>query len=218
MSLIVHHLGVSQSERIVWLCEELGLPYELRLYRRTRLTRVAPPEYRELHPMGIAPVVEIDGVMLAESGAIVEYIVNRLAGGRLQPSPDDASYADWLFWFHFANGTIMPTEMVLMMLRAVPWSGLVRKAIAPRRYRGFGLIEDRLGKAPWLAGAEFTTAEIMMAFAFSTMRAFSGVTLEAYPNILAWLHRIGERPAYRRAMAAGDPGMTPLLDAKPGGR
>jgi glutathione S-transferase len=210
--LTIHHLGVSQSERIIWLCEELELPYTLRRYERTRWTRLAPPEYRTLHPMGIAPVVEIDGRLLAESGAIIEYIVNRHGGGRLQPRVADDSYADWLFWFHFANGTIMPTEMMLTMLRAIPWSGYMRRAIRTRNDRAFEMMDARLAGAPWLAGAEFTTAEIMMVFAFSTMRAFSKTDIRRYANIRSWLRRNGERPAYRRSMAAGDPGMAPMLD------
>ncbi len=209
--LIIHHLGVSQSERIIWLCEELGLGYTLKRYERTRLTRLAPPEYSALHPMGTAPVVDIDGIRLAESGAIMEYIVHRHGGGRLAPNPSDPTYAEWLFWFHFANASLMASELSMLALRAVPWSGYVRKAMGRRSDRGFDLTEARLGRAPWLAGDDFTTADIIMAFPFTTMRVFSGRKLDDYPNIRTWLARIGERPAYQRAMAADDPGMKPLL-------
>jgi glutathione S-transferase len=210
--LTIHHLAQSQSERIIWLCEELELPYTLVRYERNRIDRLAPPKYRALHPMGIAPVVEIDGRVLAESGAIVEYIVHRHGSGRLQPRVEDESFADWLFWFHFANGTIMPGELIMTVLRAIPWSGYVRKAMRSRNARGFSMMDARLNEFPWLAGEEFTTAEIMMAFAFSTMRRFTKGHLNDYGSIRAWLQRIGERPAYRRAMAAGDPGQALLLD------
>jgi glutathione S-transferase len=209
--LTIHHLGVSQSERIIWLCEELDLPYTLRRYDRHATMGGAPPEYQALHPVGTAPVIEIDGKTLAESGAIVEYIVNVLGGGRLQPKPGDAAYADWLFWFHFANGTLMPGQMIGMVLRAAPGAQAIAAGMAKRNERGVALTEARLGETPWLAGANFTTAEIMTAFAYSTMRAFSGMSLDPYPNIRAWLQRIGARPAYQRAMAAGDPGMEPML-------
>lgn len=147
-----------------------------------------------------------------KSGAIVEYLVNRHGGGRLQPAVEDPSYADFLFWFHFANGTIMPTELMFTMLRAIPWSGYVRKALRPRRAHAFEMMDAHLAQVPWLAGAEFTTAEIMSAFAFSSMRHFSKMDIKPYPHIRAWLRRIGERPGYRRAMAAGDPGTPPLFD------
>jgi glutathione S-transferase len=211
-SLVIHHLGISQSERIIWLCEELGIPYTLKRYNRTRFARVAPPEYRALHPMGIAPVVEVDGRLLAESGAIVEYLVNRHGGGRLQLAVNDPGYADWLFWLHFANGTIMPTELMFTMLRAIPWSGYVRRALRPRRTHAFEMMDAHLAQVPWLAGAEFTTAEIMSAFAFSSMRHFSKTDIKPYPHIRAWLRRISERRGYQRAMAAGDPDIPSLLD------
>ena len=209
--LTIHHLGLSQSERIVWLCEELGLPYDLRRYERTRFTRMAPPDYKALHPMGIAPVVEIDGRMLGETGAIVEYIVHRLGDGRLEPRPEDDAYADWLFWFHFANGTLMPSEMMAIMVRTIPWTWPIRKAVRYRSIRGFAMTEARLKEVPWLAGDAFTTADIMMAFPFTTARHFTKAKIDDFPNIRAWLARIGERPAFRRAMAAADPGLVPLL-------
>ncbi len=209
--IIIHHLETSQSERIIWLCEELGLPYTLKIYKRTKTMRLAPSEYHALHPMGLAPVVEIDGMKLAESGAIIEYITQRYGNGALQPKPEDPNYAEFLFWFHFANATLMATEMLMMILKSVPLGFIFRRAIGYRQKRSFAVTEARLGEVPWLAG-DFTTAEIMMAFPFTTMRAFSKQKLDAYPNIRAWLKRIGARPAYQRAMAAGDPGMKPMID------
>ncbi len=106
--ITVHHLGVSQSERIVWLCEELDIDYELKLYPRDPETMMAPESYRKLHPMGIAPIISDDELVLAESGAIIEYIITRYGKGRLAVAPDHKDYADYLFWFHFANGTLIP--------------------------------------------------------------------------------------------------------------
>ena len=109
--ITVHHLGVSQSERIVWLCEELGLPYKLQRYDRDPTTRFALANYKALHPMGIAPVITDGALVLAESGAIVEYLIGRHGGGRLAVRADQANFTDYLYWFHFANGTMMPNEM-----------------------------------------------------------------------------------------------------------
>jgi glutathione S-transferase len=109
--ITVHHLGVSQSERVVWLCEELGLPYSLRRYDRDPTTRLAPAEYKALHPMGIAPVITDGDVVLAESGAILEYLMARYGGAGLSVGPKQPNFPDYLFWFHFANGTLMPSEM-----------------------------------------------------------------------------------------------------------
>ena len=109
--LTVHHLGISQSERIVWLCEELGILYELKRYDRDATTRLAPAEYKALHPMGTAPIVTDGSVVLAESGAIMEYIIGKYGQGRLAVGPDKPNFADYLFWFHFANGSMMPSQM-----------------------------------------------------------------------------------------------------------
>src|SRR5271163_4073919 len=109
--LTVHHLGISQSERIVWLCEELGLDYELKRYDRRADNRLAPDEYKALHPMGIAPVITDGALVLGESGAICDYVIAKYGNGRLAVRADQANFADYLFWFHFANGTMMPSEM-----------------------------------------------------------------------------------------------------------
>jgi glutathione S-transferase len=178
--LIVHHLGVSQSERIVWLCEELELPYELKVYDRDPVTRLAPADYKALHPIETAPVITDGPVVLGETGAIVDYILARYGEGRLAVAPDAPNFADYLFWLHFANGSLVPSEMSA-------WLGSL------------------------FAGEAFTAADIVSVFGLTTMRAFTGRTLDDYPNVRAYLARIGERPAYRRAMAKGDPALTPML-------
>ena len=211
--LTVHHLGVSQSERIVWLCEELDLAYELKVYDRDAVTRLAPPEYKALHPLGAAPVIRDGDVLLAESGAIVAYLVARYGNGRLVRAPDHPDFAQFLYWFHFANGTLQPAmgrNMILGRLD-LPADNPVIKAMKARLDLALRLVEARLGKARYLAGNELTTADIMAVFSLTTMRFFLPYDLAPYPAILAYLKRISVRPAYRRAMQKGDPGMALLL-------
>jgi glutathione S-transferase len=210
--LNIHHLGHSQSERIVWLCEELEIPYQLTIHTRDAVTRLSPPALRALHPMGAAPVIEEGELLLAESAAIVEYIIVKHGGGRLKPGPEHPDYAAFLYWFHFSNGSLQPGLLRLMSVsRAqLPADHPVQVSVRGRFDRILALMEERLGHVPYLAG-EFSAADIMTVFSFTTMRLFQSFDLAPYPNILAYLQRIGERPAYQRAMAKGDPDLTPLL-------
>ncbi len=211
--LKIHHLGHSQSERIVWLCEELGLPYELHHYTRDAVTRLSPPELKAMHPLGAAPLLEDGDLLLAESAAIVEYIIVRHGGGRLKPGPEHPDYAAFLYWFHFSNGNLQPCAGRLMVVsRAnLPADHPVLVSVRGRLDLVLGLLEARLGEVPYLAGDALTAADIMSVFSLTTMRLFQPIDLAPYPNILAYLQRIGERPAYRRAMGKGDPDLTPLL-------
>ncbi len=209
--LTVHHLRVSQSERIVWLCEELGLDYALKIYDRRADNRLAPDEYKALHPMGIAPVITDGDLVLGESGAICDYICGRYGDGRLTPQPDDPDFADHLFWFHWSNGTFMATLMMQLVLGANADGNPASPFVADRSRRGWEMIETRLGEAPFFGGRNLTTADIMMVYCVTTSRAFRGTALDGYPNLKAYLQRIGERPAYARAMAKAEPGMTPML-------
>lgn len=210
--LTVHHLGLSQSERIVWLCEELGIDYAFKRYDRRADNRLAPDEYKALHPMGIAPVITDGALALGESGAICDYICGRYGQGRLQPKPDDPDFADHLFWFHWSNGTFMTTLMMqLVMAMAGGGANPASVFVEERSRRGWAMIEERLGQAPYFGGRDLTTADIMMVYCLTTSRAFRGTSLAAYPNILAYLQRIGARPAYQRAMAKAEPGMAPML-------
>jgi glutathione S-transferase len=215
--LTVHHLGKSQSERIVWLCEELGLPYELKVHDRDPVTRLAQADYKALHPIGAAPVIVDGDVVLAESGAIVEYIVAKYGPkdgkGRLVLLPDHPDFATFVYWFHFANGTLQPAmgrNMILGRLN-LPADNPMLRAMKARLDLALGLVEARLAKADYFAGRDFTTADIMIVFSLTTMRLFLPIDLAPYPAIRTYLQRIGARPAYRRAMAKGDPGMEPLL-------
>lgn len=212
-SLVVHHLGVSQSERIVWLCEELGIDYTLKVYDRDAVTRLAPAEYKALHPVGTAPVITDGEVVLGESGAIMEYIIGKYGQGRLAVGPDSPNFADYLYWMHFTNASLISSEMIRIVTGAlgIPADDPRLAFSRSRADTAFALVEQRLGEADYFAGAEFSAADIMMVFALTTMRVFAPRDLAPYPNIRAYLQRIGARPSYQRAMAKGDPGMTPLL-------
>jgi glutathione S-transferase len=212
--LKIHHLGHSQSERIVWLCEELGLPYELVHYTRDPVTRLSPPELRALHPLGAAPVIDDDGLRLAESAAIVEYIIVMHGGGRLKLEPGHPEYADYLYWFHFANGNLQPVVGRLLSVSRAKLGAdhPVQRATQERLDRVLGLLEARLGEVPHLAGEAFSAADIMSVFSLTTMRLFQPFDLTPYANIRAWLKRIGARAAYRRAMEKGDPDLVPMLE------
>ena len=209
--LTVHHLRISQSERIVWLCEELGLDYALKLYDRRADTRLAPDEYKALHPMGIAPVITDGDLVLGESGAICEYIDRKYGGSRLSPGVDDPDFAGHLFWFHFSNATFMTNGMMALAANAAGASELP-SFVADRGAKGWQLAEARLGETPFFGGRNLTTADIMMGFNLTTSRLFGGASLEPFPNIRAYLQKIGQRPAYQRAMAKCEPGMPPKLD------
>jgi glutathione S-transferase len=216
--LTIHHLGRSQSERIVWLCEELGIPYELKRYERRADNRLGPPEYKALDAMGIAPVISDGDLTLGESGAIVEYIIQTYGDGRLALKRGDAGFTDYLYWFHFANGTLQPTVGRVMYLNRADPSGTSAPAQSAKERFALVLstLNARLGKAPYLAGAELTAADIMSVFSLTTMRLFAPFDLSGYPNILGYLQRIGAREGYRRAMAKADPGFVPLLGATVG--
>lgn len=208
--LTVHHLGQSQSERIVWLCEELELDYELKRYERRADNHLAPDEYKALHPMGIAPVITDGDLVLGESGAICDYIVTRHGQGKLVPAPDHPDFADHLFWFHWANGTFMATAMMQLVLGFTDSVGKI-PFVADRDRRGWEMVETRLGEAPFFGGQALTTADIMMGYALTTGRGFRQTSIDAFPNLKAYLQRIGERPAYQRAMAKAEPGVDPKL-------
>lgn len=220
--LVVHHLQVGQGERIPWLLEELGIPYELKLYKRSPL--LSPPELKEVNPLGASPVIEDltdpnTKITLAESGAICEYVIHKYADGRLALGPTHKNFADYLYWFHFSNGTLQSA-----MFRRSSARGMVGEA--DPRYAGLDgrvklaldLVNKRLLKTgAWLAGDEFTAADVMMGWCFTTMRKFEPIDLTGYEGILAWLGRVGKRDAYRTAMGKGDPELDIDLGLSPKG-
>lgn len=204
--LTVHHLSASQSDRIVWLCEELGVPYSLKRYDRDPETRMAPAEYRALHPSGTAPVISDGPLVLAETGAIIEYIIAKHGGGRLKLACSDPEFANYLFWFHFANASFMPRVMMMKEMVASPWGGpQAASMLRDRSAAAYALVERRLGEAAYFAGDQLTAADIMMVFPLTTMRLFVPRDISGFPNILAYLGRIGERPAFQSAMRKADP-------------
>jgi glutathione S-transferase len=211
--LTIHHLGISQSERIIWLCEELGVPYELKRYQRDPVTILSPPELKALHPLGAAPVITDGELVLAESGAIIDYIIAIYGGGRLALAPAHPDFASYLYWFHFANANLqaqLGRNMILSRLKLAPDEPTMAMTRL-RLDRALGLVDARLGSAAYLAGAELTAADIMIVFSLTTMRNFFPLDLTPYSHIRAYLGRIGQREAYQRAMHKGDPDMVPLL-------
>ncbi|ORY19514.1 glutathione S-transferase [Clohesyomyces aquaticus] len=221
--LTVHHLQVGQGERIPFLLEELEIPYTLKLYQRSPV--LSPPELKALHPMGASPVLEDATsspdapLLLAESGAIVEYIIHKHGNGRLALPPSHPNYADYLYWFHFSNSNLQPTIFRRFAVGSVTKSNPEDPRFVNVDQRMWGVIkhvENRLSQTRYLAGDEFTAADVMSVWCFTTMRKFAPFNLSVYPNILAWLKRCTERPGYRRAMEKGDPDLAieELISAK----
>ena len=211
--LTVHHLRLSQSERIVWLCEELGIDYEVKLYNRREDNNLAPDEYKALHPMGIAPVITDGDFVLGESGAIIDYIVAKYAPDTpLVPGPDHPDFADHLFYLHWANATFMTKGMMALVATRMTGASELPPFVADRMAKSWQIVEKRLGEADYFGGSQLTTADIMMGFQLTTSRAMSGTSIDHLPNLKAYLKRIGERPAYQAAMAKAEPGMPPKLD------
>ena len=204
--ITIYHLDTSRSERIVWLMEELGLPYALELHLR-QPNGAAPDALKVVHPLGKAPIIRDGDTVLAESGAIVEYIVNRHAGGRLAVQPDAARYARYLYWLHFAEGSLMSLMIVALVLTRVPDGDKTPAGIRvlARMKQMLAFVDAELADGPWFVGAEFTAADVMMTFTFTTMRHFLDYDLTPFSNIVAYLQRIEARPAYRKAMALAGP-------------
>ncbi len=204
--LTIYHLETSRSERIVWLLEELHLEYKLEVFPR-EATGAAPDPFKAVHPLGKAPVIRDGDTVLAESGAIVDYIVHRHAGGRLAVRPEAPSYARYVYWLHFAEGSLMSLMLIALVLARVPEAGAspVSARIRERLKQMLAFVDSELAEGPWFAGAEFSAADVMMVFPFTTMRHFLDYDLAPYPHIGAYLKRIEARPAYRKAMARAGP-------------
>ena len=200
--LLVHHLNNSRSQRVLWLLEELGTPYEIRHYARNATTRLAPPELMAVHPLGKSPVVEDDGLTVIESGAIVDYILRRHGGGRLQPAAGTRDYEVYNQWLHYAEGS----GMLPLMLRL--YTGRLGDAAAPLKPRidselanHLGYVNRSLEGRDYLLGSELTGADIQMSFVGEAARDLR----VQYPAMDAWVRRLQARPAYRRALERGGP-------------
>ena len=213
--IIVHHLNNSRSQRVLWLLEELGLDYEIKPYQRDPKTMLAPPELRQVHPLGKSPVITDGDRVLAESGAIVEYFVERQ--GRLAPARGTPERLRYTYWLHFAEGTAMPPLLMKLIFDRIekgPQPFFVRpiaRAIArrvkgamvePNLKRNLDFMEAELAKSEWFAGAEFSAADIQMSFPLEASAARGGLDASR-PRLMAWLGRIHARPAYQRALKRG---------------
>ena len=204
--ITIYHLDTSRSERIVWLMEELGLEYKLELFQRND-NGSAPDALRKIHALGKAPVIRDGNTVLAESGAIVDYIVHRYAGDRLAVAPAAHDYARYIYWFHFAEGSLMSLLILALVLSRVPEADAspARTRVLERMKQTLAFIDSELALATYFAGATFSAADVMMTFPFTTMRHFLKYDLAPYANILAYLQRIESRPAYQKAMALAGP-------------
>ena len=215
--ITVHHLNNSRSQRVLWLLEELGLEYEIVRYRRDPSTMLAPASLRAVHPLGKSPVITDDGLTLAESGAIIQYLVERHGAGRLIPPADTPQRLRWIYWMHYAEGSAMPPllmKLVFDRLSSAPMPFLVKpvaRAIADRVRKTFVLpqialhldyMEAELGNGKWFAGDEFSAADIQMSFPLEAAAARGGLDASR-PRLTAFLEAIHSRPAYRRAIERG---------------
>jgi len=215
--IIVHHLNNSRSQRVLWLLEELGIPYEVKRYERDAKTMLAPPELRAVHPLGKSPVITDGATVVAESGAIIEYLIEAHGGGRLTPKPGTPERLRYRYWMHYAEGSVMPMLVMKLIFGRVPSAvpALIRpiaKAIVkgvegnflnPNLKRHLDFIESELGKSEWFAGAEFSAADVQMSFP-AEAAAVRGNDADR-PNTEAFLKRIHARPAYQRALERGGP-------------
>ena len=202
--LVVHHLNDSRSQRVLWLLEELGLPYEIRHYQRDATTRLAPPELQAVHPLGKSPVLTDDGRTIIESGAIVDYLVRRHGGGRLQPPPESPLYDEYQQWLHYAEGSAMlPLLLKLYVSRLGDAGAPLWPRIESEIANHLGYVDRSLQGRDWLLGAEFSAADVQMSFVGEVAGSRGG--RERFPNLQAWVQRFQQRPAYQRALQRGGP-------------
>ena len=220
--LVIHHLNNSRSQRVLWLLEELELPYEVKRYARDAVTMLAPPELKAVHPLGKSPVLTDGGLTLAETGLIVEYLCDRYGEGRLAPAKsagvDSAERLRWLYWLHYAEGSIMPLLLLKLVFDALPRRSpaLVRplvQSIANRAEQGFGgpqlklhldYLEGELAATGWFAGPAFSAADVIMSFPLEAAASRVGYGADR-PNLQGFLKRIHDRAAYQRALERGGP-------------
>ena len=217
--IVVHHLNNSRSQRVLWLLEELGLPYEVTRYERDAKTMLAPPSLMAVHPLGKAPVVVDGGVTVAESGAIVEYLIDRYGGGRLIPPAGTPERLRYTYWLHYAEGSAMPPLLLKLVFDRVanapsPWpisamarriAGTVQNSfIGPQLKRHLDYMEAELTAHPWFAGEEFTAADIQMSFPLEAAASRAGLNA-GRPHLFGFLERIHARDAYKRALTRGGP-------------
>lgn len=215
--LTVHHLNNSRSQRVLWLLEELGVPYEIVRYQRQSDMR-APKELRAIHPLGKSPVITDSGNSIAESGAIIEYVVETYGNGRLIPPPNTPERLRYTYWLHYAEGSAMPLLVMKLLFTLMPRrapalmrpvvgmvsSQALAKLVSPQLRQHMNFWESELSKTQWFAGADFTAADIQMSFPLEAAAARGGLE-QGHPKAMAFLDRIHARPAYQRALEKGGP-------------
>ncbi len=200
--IAVHPLNESRSQRVLWLLEELGLPYEIQHYQRDTTTRLAPPELMKVHPLGKSPVLESGGQMLIESGAIVDHLIRRHGAGRLQPAQDSTKYDRYQQWLHYAEGSAMlPLLLKLYVGRLGEAGEPLRPRIESEIANHLGYVNASLKDREWLVGDSLSGADIQMSFVGEASRGLRA----QYPHMDAWVQRFQARPAYRKALARGGP-------------
>ncbi|HEX8441910.1 glutathione S-transferase [Archangium sp.] len=217
--LTVHHLNNSRSQRVLWLLEELGLEYEIKRYERDPKTALAPPELRAVHPLGKSPVVTDGTLTLAESGAIIEFLVDRHGQGRLAPAPGTPERLRYTYWLHYAEGSAMPPLLLSLVFSRMPKAPMpfflrpivrgvsdkvMKTFVRPQLRLHLDYMEGELGKSTYFAGESFSAADIQMSFPVEAAGA-RGALGEKRPKLAAWLERIHARPAYQRALEKGGP-------------
>lgn len=215
--IVVHHLNNSRSQRVLWLLEELGLAYEVKRYERDRKTMLAPPELRAVHPLGKSPVITDGDLTVAESGAIVEYLIERYGNGRLQPTPGTPAYLRYRYWLHYAEGSAMSPLLLKLVFDKIEKSPMpffakpIAKAISGKAKSSFitpqinthlDYMESELSKSNWFVGDEFTGADVQLSFPLEAAAARGGLDASR-PRLMAFLQRIHARPAYKKALERG---------------
>lgn len=200
----VHHLNNSRSQRVLWLLEELGTPYEIVPYQRMAPLPLAPPELKQVHPLGKSPVITDGDRTVAESGAIVEYLIGKYGQGRMRPAPDSPEHVSYLQWVHYAEGSAMP-PLVLALLAGMLGDGAapLRPYIDGEIAKHLAFLEQSLGERRFFVGEELSGADIMLSFVLEA--AAAGDRLKDFPGLTRYLARLQERPAYRRALEKGGP-------------
>jgi glutathione S-transferase len=202
--IVVHHLENSRSQRVLWLLEELGLPYEVRRYKRDRKTMLAPPELRRVHPLGKSPVIEDEGRVLAETGAIAEYLVEK-AEGKLGPPTTRDGVLLYRHFLHYAEGSMMPPLLTMLVLRRLGLLGRPARPIIQKMIdTHLDWLETEIAGRDWFAGDAFSAADVMMSFPLEAARSRAGLD-EGRPHLIDWLERIHARPAYGEALTKGGP-------------
>ena len=200
--IVVHHLNDSRSQRILWLLEELGIPYEIKPYQRDAQTRLAPPELKKVHPLGKSPVITDGNRTIIESGAIIDYLIRRHGGGRLQPAPETPAYDEYVQWMHYAEGSAMlPLMLNLYSMRLGEAAAPLMPRIEDDIANHLGYIDSALKGRQFLVGDSLTGADIQMSFVGEVAGAFG--KRAQYPNLDAWTRRLHERPAYKKALERG---------------